>query len=373
MTSNGDSKALKKFFGVWGLWLTFIVIIGLLSFLLGLLVSVVFGIIGVDVPYVKLGIVVVFLGSILARAIYVSWSQIPQAHVWLIELFGEYITEWGPGLKFPFPFFGFITINEVYTGEQLMELHMSDNTVKGFGYGDVVFKDMSAPVDATLYFKIVDSYQAVYNVGSLFRALQDKMDSATRSFLGQYTNDEANQIKARASLFDILVDRPNEPDEFYEGESFQEKLKRKSSLYKEILEQWGIEITGLAISNIVLDEDQKRLRRRILAASKDQEAAAYEQESARIRAEGERKKLLLEGQGISKQVEQLRKQDLSAEQASAYLAERVKWQNVGEKGATVIETVGERSTVGMGARFGMGQNATDQQRTNRSGQGGDSE
>ncbi len=371
--SNGQSNAQNKkerFRGVYGLWILFAFILFFTLFLVRMLLMAIVG----DLPYsgyvINIILSIIFL-IVCSWSAYISWSQIPQAHVWLIELFGKYITTWEAGLKFPFPYLNFITINEVYKGEQLMELYMNDKEKDEYGYGDVEFTDISAPVEATLYFKIVDPFKAVYNVENLFRAIEDKMDSATRSYLGQYSIDQANKIKARTSLPHIMDGEYLDPDSkelprSLSAKEREEKLK-ESHLYNEMLNDWGVRITGLAISDIVLDEDQKELRRKILEASKKQEAATYEKQATITKAEGEQERLNLEGSGIANQIKELGDQGLAPNEASSYLAERLKWQNVGEKGATVIETSGKRSTVGMGAGFGLGYNAS-QKDGNKKGQ-----
>jgi regulator of protease activity HflC (stomatin/prohibitin superfamily) len=351
--SEGVNK--KRILGIKGLWFLFVLVVAGALIIGRVVAGVVFG----NIPYASFLLTFLFAAifvCILATSIYISWSQVPQAHKWLIELFGEYIATWGSGLKFPFPFFGFVTIHEVYIGEQLMELHMNDETLEGFGYGDVEFVDISAPVESTLYFKIIDPVKAVYYVENLFQAIQDKMDSATRSFLGQYTIEQANIIRARTSLPYIMngdyIDSKKMPEALSKEET-RERLEA-SQLYREIYDGWGVEITGLAISDIVLDKDQKEIRRSVLVASKKAEAAKYEKKATIIKASGKRSQLIQEGSGITNQIKLLGKQGMSADSAASYLTERLKWQNVGEKGATVIETSGKSSMVGFGAGFGTG-------------------
>jgi hypothetical protein len=89
-------------------------------------------------------------------------------------------------------------------------------------------------------------------------------------------------------------------------------------------------------------------------ASKKAEAAKYEKKATIIKASGKRSQLIQEGSGITNQIKLLGKQGMSADSAASYLTERLKWQNVGEKGATVIETSGKSSMVGFGAGFGTG-------------------
>lgn len=322
---------------------------------------------GLDqIPYVESYSLYVIFGVIAMWTLYFSAAVVPQNHVWVMELFGRYITTWKSGLKFPFPFFNFINSTEVYIGEQMMPLHMKDAEQRDFGYGDVEFVDISAPVEATLYFKIENPEKAVYNVENLFKALEDKMDSATRGFLGQYTIDGASKIKARTTLSRILDNEyiepnPDTPPPPLTPKEEKERLK-ESQLYNEILNNWGVKITGIAISDIVLDDEQKRLRRLVLEASRKEESAKHEKGATITKAKGEKERLLLEGAGIATQVEKLCEMGLSPREASNYLTDRLKWQNVGEKGATVIETSGQGSSVGAGAGFGVGYNTSQEKR-----------
>lgn len=368
-------KLIKQILVYGGLWILWVILLWLIIFPLSQFL-------GLENFYflgkqnILLSVKGIIFGVIIVWSIYSSWSQVPERYIWLVELFEEYVAKWSSGLKFPFPFFGFISIKEIYVGEYVMSLFMQDNCPGEYGYGDVEFKDVSAPIKATLYFRIEDPYKAVYNVeGSLFRAIEDKIDSAIRSFWGKHTVERANELRGRATLPYILSGKePPGPDKQPQPLS-EEEMKRElnaSVLYNEIRNNWGVEITGLAISDIVLSTEQKEIRREVLRAQKEAEAADHykeatiikakgEQKATIIKANGERGKYVLEGRGVTKQIDQLKETGLSAQESSLYLAERLKWNTSSETRTTVIETSGERSTVASGVGFGVGYNAAQQE------------
>ena len=389
MADQGFVKGfVKRSLTYQGMWVFFFALLTLFSVLLSVLVF--WGLKGIFPSYSPLmatGFGIGFWILVFVITLRKAWTTVSQKWECLVELFEEHIDTRGAGLMLPFPLGGFVSLRFVYVGEQHMPLYMNEQGQGG--HGNVEFRDISAPVDATLYFKIVRSDKAVYNISGVYKALGEKMDSAVRSFLGQYTVDEVNIIKARTSLIHILTGEYVDPyhrgddykkaeeaeqgeggytkaelDEFeriiYENDLNKDEadLVRASRLYREVLDNWGIKIKGLAISDVVLSEELQEIRRRILEASKEKEAAEYKKETDIIRAQGKKRALTLEGVGISDQIRYLERRGLNPEQAASYLAKRLKWENVGQKGATVIETLSEEGgSLGTGARFGAGYKA----------------
>jgi hypothetical protein len=120
-----------------------------------------------------------------------------------------------------------------------------------------------------------------------------------------------------------------------------------------------------------LTEEQKRLRRQVLEASKEMEAAKYKRKTEKLLGKGERDRLIQEGVGINNQIARLRRVGLSPGEAATYLVNRIKWNNVGEKGATVIETGDGQSMAGMGAGFAAGQRSFNSSQGKKGPDGGE--
>ena len=290
---------------------------------------------------------------VIYDAVKKGWSHVMQNYVWLLEIFGKNVKEWKTGLHIIFPYFGFASYTNVYKGEWQKKLFMDEQHKSDSGGGDVEFTDGSAPVEATIYFQVVNAAKATYDIANLENAIEEKMDSAVRSFLGLYSIDEANTIKARASLISIMNNDYIDPETVKTTQNnglnnkSKEKLEReleKIQLWCYIHDLWGTKITGLAISDIVLEEKEKDARRKVLLAKKDEEASLHEREALKNR-----------GEGYALQVGSLVGEEVDPNKSVDYLAKRLQWENVGEKGATVVIDSGGSGVAGLGAQFAAGQ------------------
>jgi len=292
------------------------------------------------------------LAIIYINALMKSWSQVLQKHVWLVEVFGEYCITWTAGLHFIFPYFQFVSYVNVYIGERQKKLFMDEQYKSDVGGGDVEFEDASAPVEATIYYQIVNPKKAVYEIENLEAAIEEKMDSAVRSFMGSYTIDDANKIKARTNLINIMnndyinpkdVKKENKDDiKIIDKEKIKEEME-EVALWKYMYENWGVMITGLAISDIVLSDEQKKARRQKLIEKSNAEASVFV-----------KTKLENIGKGLASQVDNIVISGVDPNVATDYLAKIKQWENVGEKGATVIVESGAGSVAGLGAQFAAG-------------------
>ncbi len=127
-------------------------------------------------------------------------------------------------------------------------------------------------------------------------------------------------------------------------------------MWAEIEKNWGVQINRVVISDIVLSDEQKDIRRTLLEAKKEAEVAKvkvetseFERRSAVIKAQGEKEILELAGQGIASQVENLHKQGVDPNHATSHLADRIKWEKVGDK--TVIIDSSGGGVGSFGAQF----------------------
>ena len=291
-------------------------------------------------------------------AIKKGWSHVMQNYVWLLEVFGKKVKEWKAGLHIIFPYFGFASYANVYKGERQKKLFMDEQHKSDAGGGDVEFSDGSAPVEATVYFQVVDAFKATYNIANLESAIEEKMDSAVRSFLGLYSIDEANTIKARVSLVNIMNNDYIDPETVKttqqnggtnnkSGKEIKAELE-EVQLWKYIQGTWGTEIKSIAISDIILEEKEKDARRKVLLAKKDEEASAHDKEALKNR-----------GKGYASQVKDITDTGVDPNKTVDYLAKRLQWENVGEKGATVVVDSGGSGVAGLGVQFAVGQKAID--------------
>lgn len=327
------------------LWIAFLIALGMVFFFIDLIAGFVF-----SWP-ISVTISLFIIIAIIISTAYNGWTQVPQNEEWVVQLFGEYLETWDGGLNILFPWFGFMNIPVgFFMGQQQIRLYMDETIKKGFGYGHVDFVDGSAPVESSVYFKITDSFKAAYNITNLITALEEKMDGAIRSYLGAYRIDEANVLKAHFSLGHIL-----NGEKIEDAKSVQNIDHKDVNMWKSINDEWGVEILSIVISDIVLPEELKKIRNELLQARKNAEKAIEEKKAKITLAEADKNVLELLGEGLAKQVADLKKLGLNEKEAVQYLAERMKWEKVGDKTVIIDNGAG---VSGLGAQFGAGINAT---------------
>lgn len=288
------------------------------------------------IPFWMTGIVLLIVfGGV---TFWFSMEQVSQNHIVAVEVFGRYRTYWKSGLHFRFPYFGFVQLSPVYLGQQPMNLNMNGNVTTGYGKGHVDFScGASAPVQITLFYRIVDPYAALYWIAHLKKAIDDTFDEAARRVLEELSLDEAKRQKIKkADIFDKLPD-----------------------LEGRILNEWGIEISSVAMADIDIPEEVQEARRKVMNAARDAEAAKHEAEKtvieakakkeaeahlaeqARIKAQGQGDAILFVegkkaealdriGEGVEKQLRRWVDVGLVPSEASALLTERLKWENMGK-------------------------------------------
>jgi len=287
------------------------------------------------------------------------FRQIPQNHVWLISVFGKYRFFLRAGLNFlpHYIFFPILTVKEIYLGEKMLRIEMSDadTTTK---YNNVMFKDMSAPVDMIIFYlhlseeeNLGDGYlygfeRSAFKVTDIVKAITEVCDSDARSWLGQNTLDEANRGKSKIIPSRTIVSKPEDIPIL-----FDETV--------EALRQWGILVTKVTIADIDLPPELEEMRNEVLRAEKEAEKALFTAKATVTISEAEGKRLENKGAGYTKQVSDLKNLGVDAQYAltavTALNIEEMKWNNAGTKGATVIaEGQNNFSAAAFGASFGAG-------------------
>lgn len=301
-----------------------------------------------------------YLVVVLATFI-LGWTIIPQNNEAIAEMLGQYIgEEWKAGLHFRLPFFMQIKAL-VFKGEQAMKLYLDEEARQDYGFGKIDFTDGSAPVVAFCYFQIIDSYKAVYAISDLIKGIEQKIDNAIRTYLAQYSIDNALKWKPQFDLQRIL--NGDKPDS--SGNWPTKTLLESISTYTEILNTWGTEIKSIIISDIVLSDSIIEIRNKVLLAEKEAQAAVKLKEASITKAEGERqvsillaeaKKqgLVLEGEGLEMLIDSIATK-LTGSEAAKLIVELRKWSSIGENKNSVIIDSGN-STAGLGAALGAGYN-----------------
>ena len=309
-----------------------------------------------------------------------SWNVITHQHQWIIEFFGKYTGEpLHPGLKFIFPLFTTLRSNN-YMGEQIMELYLDEKENDLMGGGVVDFKDASAPVEAKAFIQIKDSALATYEISNVFKGIEERLDSALRAFLANYTIDEAGSLKTYFKvgiiLNGILVEKKEGQPVCYRdvnGEEVSLKpgndstiilsdgTEKKPAVLKEI-EKWGVTVNTIVITDVILSNEIRTQRRKVLEEDQKAQAAKFTKQAiitasegalqvAKNKADGEEYAFDQRGRGMRKQLKNVSKAGLSGKEASDHITKTKLYENIGDK-AVILETSG--TAVGQGAHIGAG-------------------
>jgi regulator of protease activity HflC (stomatin/prohibitin superfamily) len=362
------------------IWVVFFLILLIISVAIGLIADLVLSSFGINSFWAVLVGLVVFV-SIAGKAVLDGWCVVPQKWEYIVEIFGPYIGEpLGPRLYVLFTWFGFVRIRaRIFMGVQKMELYLDEKIEDGYGGGNVEFEDCSSGVKSFFYFQITDSGKAAYATNGLLSALEEKADSILRAFLGIYKLEEVIKIKnnfymqAIATLTDFCPDTPLDEQGL---EILKKKVSEdwKTSEFYASLNSWGVEPIDLIISDIELTPSIDAARQTILEAEKQLEAAKIVQEKAKIdketksivaegdkvvaikKAEGEKQREILVGEGKAEQIRKIAAAGIPYGQVANLLIKTKQWEAI-EKGGntvTVIEDATKGGQASQGARFGAG-------------------
>ena len=243
-------------------------------------------------------IIVVLLIAFALLLIWRGVKVVPQSEVFVVERFGKYQRTLPAGLNLIVPFLDTVSHRISVLERQLPEFTIS-----------VITRDnVEVNLRATVFYRISDAAHSVYRIRNVDAALHTEATSIVRSAAGRLELDELQS--SRESMNQEI------------GRNLQAKA-----------EDWGLNITSTAITDVVVVDVTKAAQRQQLNAERERRAAI-------ARAEGDRRAVELSAEAklfeAQKEAEALR---LTAD-AEAY-AVRVKAEADAEQTRLVARAIAE--------------------------------
>ena len=231
----------------------------------------------------------------------VGLKIVQQSEVMIIERLGKYSRTLNSGINIIWPIIDrprsimWRFVKEGVDGRKLVhfkELNRIDlrETVYDFPKQNVITKDnVVVQINAVLYFQIMDSVKAVYEISNLPDAIEKLTQTTLRNVIGELELDES--LSSRDTI--------------------NTKLR---SILDEATNKWGVKVNRVELQDINPPADIQAAMEKQMRAERDRRAAVLEaegmkkaailqaegaRESEIARAEGERQAAILEAEGTA--------------------------------------------------------------------------
>ena len=197
----------------------------------------------------------IILLTLLVFLIVTNIRVVPQAHVFVIERLGAYLTTWSVGLHVKLPL-----IDRVAKKVSLKE------KVIDFAPQPVISKDnVTMQIDTVVYFQITDAKLYSYGIEQPIVAIENLTATTLRNIIGDLELDET--LTSR----DVIN-------------------TRMRTILDDATDSWGIKVNRVEVKNIMPPKN-------IQEAMEKQMRAERERREAILRAEGEKTSAILVAEG----------------------------------------------------------------------------
>jgi regulator of protease activity HflC (stomatin/prohibitin superfamily) len=198
--------------------------------------------------------------------IYMGIKSVPQSEEWTVERFGKFTGLLLPGLNIIVPFVDRIGAR-ISVREQVIDVPSQD----------VITNDNAmVRVDGVVFFQIIDSVKAAYEVAGLENAIVNLTMTNIRTVMGEMVLDGllSNREKINATLLGVIDEATN---------------------------PWGVKVTRIEIKDITPAPDLVASMARQMKAEREKRATILEAEGVReaaiLEAEGRRQASILKAEG----------------------------------------------------------------------------